>query len=354
MGMRTIFYLKVKGLLLKMDGMMKIENERKSIGGRLSKFAMSCAFPHSLRKYTTLQTSHQENVGKSPRSAYCTKKVTIFFPPYLPPLSCLAHSLTPASAWYLFGNTKNLCDYKPLAPLEPAEPEPAARYCIYKRLTPLVILFCVVLSYAQPIESSTAFLPTDDNIFNKAELVFEGNFVRYAYTYNTTGNTKYDDNYLISAYQVKKVYKGDQSLLGGQVFIVTQGASFGIENDSFIDASLSFWSTPVLERNGITQAIHHYSPFIYFCATSDYPDDIDSNFSSYKKYMHFENNRENKLYIIDDIIFGLDENLFFDNRLNFYDYIRKFEDYIVPEIDTQPKEDRDEVLEKPIEWIKGE
>jgi hypothetical protein len=97
-------------------------------GGRLPKFAMSCSCAHNLRIYTTLQTPRQENAGKSLRRAYCTEKVTICPLPYLPPLSCLACPLAPASTWDLFGNTRNLCDNKPLAPLEPAEPEPAARY----------------------------------------------------------------------------------------------------------------------------------------------------------------------------------------------------------------------------------
>jgi hypothetical protein len=48
-------------------------------------------------------------------------------PPHLPSLSCSATALALTKTWGLFGNTRYLCGYKPLAPLEPAEPAAARK-----------------------------------------------------------------------------------------------------------------------------------------------------------------------------------------------------------------------------------
>jgi hypothetical protein len=199
----------------------------------------------------------------------------------------------------------------------------------------LTTLCCVAFLYAQNSEKRPLTI-LNEEFFIQSDLVFEGHFVRYVYTYNTTGTKKYEDNYLISAYKVQRVYKGDQSLTGGEVYIVSQRVSLGIENDDFSERPLSYSSTQILEKYGITKGINRYSPYIFFCVTSDYPDDGNARFSSIKKYRELGDDMKRpkgwgRMYAFDDKIVSEDDYLAFLKREDFYNYMKQFKGFTIPE-----------------------
>jgi hypothetical protein len=79
-----------------------------------------------------------------PAQTNCTEKITICAAPNLPPYSCFASALALLNVWDLFGSTRNLCDYTPLAPLKPAKPAAARYYFDTKTATAVLLLFLTI------------------------------------------------------------------------------------------------------------------------------------------------------------------------------------------------------------------
>jgi hypothetical protein len=213
-----------------------------------------------------------------------------------------------------------------------------------KTLLFLTTLCCVAYLYAQTNEKRPLTI-LNEEFFIQSDLVFEGHFVRPVYTYNTVGTTKNDDNYLISTYKVQRVYKGDPSLTGGEVYIVSQGTSLGIENDDFTNITKSYWDSPVLDKYGITEGLNNYSPYIFFCTFSDYPDNNNSTFSSIKKYRELGDDTKRpkdwgRMYAFDNKIVCEDDYLAFLKREDFYNYMMQFKGVTIPkstpQIEIQP------------------
>ena len=172
---------------------------------------------------------------------------------------------------------------------------------------------------------------SNEDFFEQSELVFEGNFMKIVATYNPEGGRKFDDNYAISAYKVHRIYKGDQSLTGEVIYLVSKGVLLGDENidREGEDYDIGYFLPLVFGENGITCAVHMYSPSIFFFSVSDLPDHgSPAEYPSNKKYK-FLLNRGSRLFICENYIAGLN-NLIFNSREDFYDYMRQFEGYTVP------------------------
>jgi hypothetical protein len=184
---------------------------------------------------------------------------------------------------------------------------------------------------------------TNEEFFTQAEIVFEGYFLKTVAIYDSKGNDKYnskwDDCYRIDAYVIQRIYKGADCNEGDRIFIVSQGAWLG-ELDYL--EKYNDCGTLGIYRHGFECIINTYSPKIFFLVLSDFPDDINSKYASYKKYKYVTSYRDwskdayREMYICGDKMMGLD-SLFFHQREDFYDYMKQFEGFTVPELAPKPE-----------------
>jgi len=201
-------------------------------------------------------------------------------------------------------------------------------------------LFCTVLLYAQTTENNNSNpynLPlSNEEFFEQAELVVEGYFIEVVAGYNLKGTESYAEGYRIMALKVQKVYKGGQYAAGDTIYVTLKGGRPGMENNTNKSNNHDNESTyipPVLSKNGITCPPNKYSPFIYFLVPSDFPDDENSKYFSYRKYKSLH---KQVMHICGNIIVGLND-LIFRQREDFYNYMRQFEGFTVPELLLQPE-----------------
>jgi len=193
---------------------------------------------------------------------------------------------------------------------------------------------------------------SNEEFFEQAEIVFEGNFINVVATYDTKGSGKFDDCYRIVAHRVQRVYKGTQYTAGDTIYIVSKGAFLGEEvwsamyEDRYIELGIC----------GIGCIVNAYSPKVYFLSNSDLPDDINSKYFSYEKYKEMEKansgryqldvDRFNKMFVCGNKIVGLD-SLVFHNREDFYNHMRQFKGFTLPNSAPQPqKQPESEAINK--------
>ena len=211
----------------------------------------------------------------------------------------------------------------------------------------LTTMLSVVLLHAQTTEINDFPLLSNEEFFTQSELVIEGRYIKTVFTYDTKGNRNKEDIYSILAIKVIRVFKGDLSLTGDTVFIVNKGGTLGVENiylservnddevPVFAQEEIQYVIPQLLKENDIRN-ISEYMPLIYFFTTSDFPENrVHSKYSFCKKYK-FIKNGENKLYVCENKILGLN-NLVFQNREDFYNYMRQFEGFTVPEAEPLPE-----------------
>jgi len=217
-----------------------------------------------------------------------------------------------------------------------------------KTLLLLTALLCVSFLYAQnPIQEEDTPLPNED-FFTKSELVIEGQPISIVATYDTKGNKNRDDIYSIFAIRVLKVYKGDPSLIGEIVYRTEKGGVLGQEDLAnsrranasrgveILDEEIRYLVPYIFSKNGVNCGIYHLTPRIYFLTTSDFPDILDSKYAPYKKYKRFTEYTNtgglfyNSMFVCGGVIAGLDD-FFFQTREEFYNYMRPFEGFTVPE-----------------------
>ena len=218
-----------------------------------------------------------------------------------------------------------------------------------KHLLILITLLSLSLLSAQNHPDKPTL--TNEQFFSQAELVIEGQFAKIVDTYDTKGTGKFEDCIAVDAIRVKKVYKGDTALTGKLIYLTRLGTRLGeeswyeearISDDGIYisyDIGISYTTPKIFFENGIDFGVSSRTPKIYFLKSSDLPDDSNSKYFSYNKYTNLEkycnysSGFYNFMYVCDDInvIAGLD-NLIFRNRRDFYDYMKQFEGYIVPEL----------------------
>jgi len=195
-------------------------------------------------------------------------------------------------------------------------------------------LLCVILLHAQTSENNNSNpynLPlSNEEVFQQAELVIEGKFLKIVDSYDTKGSGNWGDIYGITAYYVQKVYKGEQYMEGDTIYVISEGGYLGMENFKYEEIEEGH----VISQELFDKGIHNTSfknPAIYFFAISDYPDDENSKYFQHKKYK-FLNKLYYKLYLYENKTVGLN-NLAFSNRAELYNYMEQFEGFTVPELD---------------------
>ena len=191
----------------------------------------------------------------------------------------------------------------------------------------LTNLFCVAFLYAQTAVNQQNQQLSNEDFFNQAELVFEGQFLRPVHTYNLLGTSKEEDNYTVATFKVNRVYKGDISLEGKTIYTTERGGILGSENSIFWEIELEeiVVITPFLKENGIPGATRS-SPTIFFFVASDSPDDENSKFFLEKKYKKLPGG----LLVYNNKAVGLN-NLVFKNREELHNYMMQFRGYRIPE-----------------------
>jgi len=206
-----------------------------------------------------------------------------------------------------------------------------------KALLFLITLFCIAFLYAQNNEKQLS----NKEFFTQAELVIEGQFVRKLYTYNLKGTFEYEDGYTIDAIKVLRVYKGDPSLKDSIILITKKGGLLGQEKAFDGESILHVGShTPkIFMDHGINQGVNMFTTRIYFLVASDFPEDENSKYALHDKYKYVQRNTENSrgydvMYVSGDKILGLD-SLVFHHRESFYNYMRQFDSFTVPEMEIQ-------------------
>jgi hypothetical protein len=66
-------------------------------------------------------------------------------------------------------------------------------------------------------------LLSNEEFFEKAELVIKGRFLKTFDTYDAKGNRKYEDVYRLQTIVVQQVYKGDPNFANDTLYVIRQG-----------------------------------------------------------------------------------------------------------------------------------
>jgi hypothetical protein len=208
-----------------------------------------------------------------------------------------------------------------------------------KSILLLISLFCLSLLNAQTVSQNHPEGRPSEDFFSQAEFVFEGQYIKIVETYDIQGRDDppdySDDVHTIRAYKVFRVYKGDQSLTDSIIYVVNGNGILGGEYISMETAHSHPRIPQIFSDNGIRYGVDPYTPAIFFLVKSDLPENkAVTKYSSYKKYKSLQEDKRSYdiLYVCKEIntIVGLN-NLVFRNRNDFYDYMRQFDGYTVPE-----------------------
>ena len=208
-----------------------------------------------------------------------------------------------------------------------------------KLLLFFIAMLCVALLYPQVKKNKQnnpdSISLSNDEFFEQAELVIEGELIWLVHTYTFGDSTNYKDVYGIDAFRVLRVYKGDPSLKDSIIYVARKGVHFGLEKEGI--PLVSSYTPKFFVDNGINQGINVFTPSIYSFVASDFPDDETSKYASQKKYKYLS-----RLYVLGNKIIGLGD-LVIHQREDFYNYMRQFDGFTVPEM---PKEQE-------VEWTNG-
>ena len=185
---------------------------------------------------------------------------------------------------------------------------------------------------SDPVRDNTP--ATREAFFTQADLVFEGHFIHTFATYDSKGNLDLNDMYGIQAFKVKKVFKGDLSLEGDTVYAVKRGVALGAENPHiYRNLHLSPQFSSYLWENGL-RSYGYFTPKIFFFDTSDFPKNgIPEEYSSVK-YKILLNDYFGELFVQNEQIIGFD-SLVFNKRVDFHNYLKQFEGFIIPELEPE-------------------
>ena len=203
---------------------------------------------------------------------------------------------------------------------------------------------------------------TNEEFFQQSELVVEVQHIGAVANYYANGSNSNNDIYSILAYKVQRVYKGEAIPAGDTIYLVAKGKHRiaipykfeQIDSNNFtITADEPSLCILYEFENGITCWVNEHTPSVLFLVASDFPHDENSKYASHKKYKYLVKKNQPKsillegtffdeLYIDNGNIAGLN-NLAFHNREEFYNYMKQFEGFTVPETKPKPVEQMEQI-----------
>ena len=228
----------------------------------------------------------------------------------------------------------------------------------------LFTVLCISFLYAQTnvTDNRDPDKPkfTNEEFFQQSELVVEAQPLGGVANYYANGSNSKDDIYSILAYKVQRVYKGEAIPAGDTIYLAVKG-KYNIEapytfrqidsNNFEIIENLPGLSVITDFGNGIEIGINEYTPLVLFLVASDFPHDYNSKYSSYKKYKYLVKKNYSKGISSDELYVGNDgniaglNNLAFHTREEFYNYMKQFEGFIVPETKSKSLEQIEKIEE---------
>ncbi|MDR3047560.1 MAG: hypothetical protein LBU51_08130 [Bacteroidales bacterium] len=205
----------------------------------------------------------------------------------------------------------------------------------------IIALMGILTMFSQPVipnnwkeireENLKKDLLSNEDFFNKAELVIEGKVVKTFDAYDAVGNHKCEDIYTLQTFLVQQVYKGDPKLMNDTLYIVRHGGSEiqWIDKDGRL-VGRRFVIRTVTSDNGISIDETHSD--ILFFVKSDFPDNpVKNNYSEKPKYKFLQDKEKAILRVRGNKIYGLN-NIIFNTRTELYNYMRQFNGYTIPEL----------------------
>jgi hypothetical protein len=212
----------------------------------------------------------------------------------------------------------------------------------------LIALFCLAVLHAQTTNNKqniTNNKPlSNEDFFTKSDLVFYGVRVKIDWYFDQNRDT-----ITVFGYRIFDVYKGDPSLKYSTVYVFRKNDDIKLGPFYATSPNHPDVIPDVLQRNGVTSGYNSNMGAVYFLVESDFPDNgIPERYASFQRY-DFLQERDDKLYVFrdnkiisDSKIIGLND-LVFQTHHEFYEYLRQFEGYTVPEPPTsRPKKQPEE------------
>jgi len=196
-----------------------------------------------------------------------------------------------------------------------------------KSILLLISIISLIFLHAQDNTNNQPL--TNEDFFTQAELVIEGYSIGYFSTYEIAKESTLYDTFTVEAIRVQKVFKGNKYLESDTIFVVSEGDLFGMKYFDVNEWDITYDIPALLYENGCYNCdVSYGATRIFFLTISDYFGVNDSDYSLCKKYKLLQN-VESKLYVCENKILGLD-NLVFQNREDFYNYMSQFEGYTIP------------------------
>ncbi|MDR2011357.1 MAG: hypothetical protein LBQ22_12835 [Bacteroidales bacterium] len=190
-------------------------------------------------------------------------------------------------------------------------------------------------------------LLSNEEFFEKAELIIEGKYLDRIGSYDAVGNYDSNDIYTSHRILVQKVFKGDSKLINDTICLIKKGGAIYKKNESGIEETISSYSldTPdPLRDKGLY--IDTQSLSILFFVKSDYPDNHDkTKICPYARFQLLQDKEKASIKFMDfnlwfknDSYFGKITGLnalIFNNREELYEYMVRFKGITIPESKAQ-------------------
>jgi len=184
-------------------------------------------------------------------------------------------------------------------------------------------------------------LLSDEEFFEKSELIIEGKFIDYLGSYDAKGHYNADDIYSEYRVLVQRVFKGDQRLKNDTICLVRKGGTIYKKTEKGTKRINSNGDFPPDPKDLKLYISSDFSSILFF-TESDFPKDAEN----FKKCFHqnfklLQDKEKASLKMFGDNgwsqessrygkITGLND-LIFNNREELYEYMKQFEGITIPE-----------------------
>ncbi|MDR0363683.1 MAG: hypothetical protein LBH92_01475 [Bacteroidales bacterium] len=177
-------------------------------------------------------------------------------------------------------------------------------------------------------------LLTDEEFFEKADLIIEGEMVDFLGAYDAKGNYDPKDIYRVSEILVLKVFKGDTALTGKTISFVKLGGTIykpSVSEWDLPEEISSSYDTSLGRDNGLSPRRYYSS--IQFLMKSDYPENPDkSKDYPQPKFKPVQNKERACIEFWGDGRIGGLNGLILNNREELYEYMSRYKGITVPKV----------------------